>query len=469
MRRSTSRRAATRPRFDRRLIGVAAAVVVFGGLIGVTQISNAGDKSGPEKVNGLEILANDCGKSRLAPHDGFQKGERCVSTEFGEVGPAEKNPTLLITEAPKSVRAGESFQLKVSTRNLVRDRFLAAGQGGYYVESSVLTPEGLVRGHFHTACRMLSSTRAAVDPAPVPAFFVATEDRRGGAQPDTVTIQVPGLPDDGIAQCASWAGDGSHRIPMMQRANQTPAFDAVRIRVERGRPPADDEDDEDDENDEDNPPAPGDGEGNGDGNAPGDGNDDGNAPGDGNGDGDGNPPGDGDGDGDGNPPAQDGGNQPNPVATKPTTKTSTRPAKPPADKPATQDKPREEADRDEADRDEADRDEADRAESGRGDEDAETAQAVRPKPSATARKGAVKKESTDETEDAEQAPAAELQSQQDAAVLAEPAPPPADDSPKLALTGVNTIAIAGAGLLLILGGVVLFGSLRRRRAESGWR
>jgi len=52
-----------------------------------------------------------------------------------------------------------------------------------------------------------------------------------GATPDTVTIQVPGLPTAGTAQCASWAGDGSHRIPMMERANQTPAFDAVRIRV----------------------------------------------------------------------------------------------------------------------------------------------------------------------------------------------------------------------------------------------
>jgi hypothetical protein len=69
----------------------------------------------------------------------------------------------------------------------------------------------------------------------VPAFFVATEDRQGGRTPDTVAIQVPGLPQAGTAQCASWAGDGSHRIPMMQRANQTPAFDAVRIQVGRRR------------------------------------------------------------------------------------------------------------------------------------------------------------------------------------------------------------------------------------------
>lgn len=243
MRRSANRRAASEPRSRRRLIAAVGAIVVFGAIIGVTQISNADDKAAPQtkktSQSGLEILANDCSESTLPGHDGFQLGNKCVSTEFGEVGSQENNPTLLITEAPKSVKAGQAFQLKVSTRNLIRDRFLAAGQGGYYVESSVLQ-DGLVRGHFHTACRMLSSTSEANDPAPVPAFFVATEDKKGGARPDTVTIQVPGMPDEGTAQCASWAGDGSHRIPMMQRANQTPAFDAVRIRVRKGdeQPPA---------------------------------------------------------------------------------------------------------------------------------------------------------------------------------------------------------------------------------------
>ncbi len=52
---------------------------------------------------------------------------------------------------------------------------------------------------------------------------------RGGA--DQVEVRVPGLPEKGTFQCASWAGDGSHRIPMMERANQTPAFDAVRVQV----------------------------------------------------------------------------------------------------------------------------------------------------------------------------------------------------------------------------------------------
>jgi hypothetical protein len=180
--------------------------------------------------NNLGILTDSCDTSQLEDHDGFQRGNRCVSTEFGEVGAAANNPTLLITNAPRQVNRNQPFTLQVSTRNLIRDRFLAAGQGGYYVESSVLQG-GLVRGHFHTACRILDNRNAAPAGDPVPAFFVATEDSRGGAQPDTVAIQVPGLAQSGEFQCSSWAGDGSHRIPMMERANQTPALDSVRVTV----------------------------------------------------------------------------------------------------------------------------------------------------------------------------------------------------------------------------------------------
>ncbi|MGW4500193.1 hypothetical protein ACWENR_16465 [Micromonospora sp. NPDC004336] len=190
---------------------------------------NGGNNGGPGA--GLGVIANDCDESRLRPHDGFQNGNRCVSTAFGEVGAAADNPSLLITDFPGEVNANQPFTLRVATRNLVRDRFLAAGQGGYYVESSLLNEQGLVRGHFHTACRMLDSLRQPPQPQEVPAFFVATEDSRGGAEPDEVTIQIPGLPESGVAQCAVWAGDGSHRVPMMERANQTPAFDVVRIEV----------------------------------------------------------------------------------------------------------------------------------------------------------------------------------------------------------------------------------------------
>ncbi len=235
MRRSTNRRAASRRRLDRRIIAAAGAIVVFGAIAGVTALARADETPGaPAKgaktVNGLTILANSCQDSKLPPHDGFQKGDRCVSTAFGEVGSAANNPSLLITDSPQSVGVNQPFTLKVSTRNLIRDRFLAAGAGGYYVESSVLEG-GIVRGHFHTACRMLDGTSSAPAPDPVPAFFVATEDSKGGKTPDTVTINVPGLPEAGTAQCAAWAGDGSHRIPMMERANQTPAIDAVRVTV----------------------------------------------------------------------------------------------------------------------------------------------------------------------------------------------------------------------------------------------
>ena len=205
--------------------GTSPTTTTSGGTAGSGSSSTTTTSRAP-----LEVLADNCDASQLTHHDGFQLGPRCVTTEFGEVASEGNNPSLLITGAPRVVSANTAFNLQVSTRNLVRDRFLPAGQGGYYKESALLTAQGITRGHFHTACRMLSTRRAAPDPAPQPAFFVATEDQKGSATPDTVTVRVTGLPR-GEAQCAVWAGDGSHRIPMMQRANQVPAFDAVRITV----------------------------------------------------------------------------------------------------------------------------------------------------------------------------------------------------------------------------------------------
>jgi hypothetical protein len=299
MYRSAQRRRTTPGGRRKRIIAVLATLVVFGGIITVTQVSNAGDRrnrgqrpaagqcrpapegtapSGQQNVttsrqNGrtvrnywgdgqactttaptatpttttsgepnqpvtsapppaLEIGPDECSEGNgLEPHDGFQNGNRCVDTQMGEVGNADQNPSLLIVSAPRSVGVNEPFTIRVSTRNLIRDRFLPAGQGGYYVEMSLLNAQGLVRGHFHSGCRQLNNTNEAPDPAPAPAFFVATEDGGGSAQPDVIEIRVPGLPNQGTFQCASWAGDPSHRIPMMQRANQVPAFDAVRINV----------------------------------------------------------------------------------------------------------------------------------------------------------------------------------------------------------------------------------------------
>jgi hypothetical protein len=190
------------------------------------------NEGGNEGNNGLDVLGTDCTNSQLEPHTGFEVAPACVSTSFGEVAAEENSPSLLITEAPQTVAVGEDFTIAVSTRNLVRDRFLGAAAGGYYLESSFLNGDGLQRGHFHTACRVLESVAEAPDAEPAPEFFVATQDNGGGAAPDTVEITVPGIDTAGTVQCASWAGDGSHRTPMMQRANQTPAFDAVRITVQ---------------------------------------------------------------------------------------------------------------------------------------------------------------------------------------------------------------------------------------------
>jgi hypothetical protein len=183
------------------------------------------------KAGNQGFLGNNCDNSKLTAHDGFQNGNRCVSTAFGEVAAANNNPSLIIARAPSQVKAGQAFTIDVSTQNLIRDRFLAAAQGGYYKESAFLA-NGLTRGHFHTACRILQSAANAPEPDPVPAFFVATEDGGGSGNPDTVSVNVTGLNPAGMYQCASWAGDGSHRIPMMERANQTPAFDTVRVQVQ---------------------------------------------------------------------------------------------------------------------------------------------------------------------------------------------------------------------------------------------
>lgn len=178
-------------------------------------------------------LATDCTGSELDAHDGFQEAPACSSTAFGEIAAQADGAQLLIAKAPRVVRVGDPITLQVSTRNLRRDRFLAAGAGGYYLETSLLNGDGIVRGHFHSSCRMLASRQEAPQPDRAGnGLFVATEDGGGGKTPDATTVTLPGgLPTRGIAQCAVWAGDGSHRIPMMQFANQIPAFDSVRILV----------------------------------------------------------------------------------------------------------------------------------------------------------------------------------------------------------------------------------------------
>jgi hypothetical protein len=192
-------------------------------------------------VESDEPLANSCDDELLANlelHDGFQPGvgtqavdPRCVEMQMGAVSAFEDNPALLIVKSPLYVRKGQDIVLKVSTRNLVRDRFLGAADGGYYVESGTLQADGLTRGHFHTGCRLLDGKREAPKAERLGERFIATEDNKGSATPDVVTVTIPGFDKRGIVQCAAWAGDGSHRMPMMSFANTIPAFDAVRIVV----------------------------------------------------------------------------------------------------------------------------------------------------------------------------------------------------------------------------------------------
>jgi hypothetical protein len=179
----------------------------------------------------LEVLATDCKDSRLQAHSGFQDGNRCVSTAIGEVSELAKNPTAMIVDFPEDgVQANTPFTVTISTRNIIRDRFLAAGAGGYYAETALLNAQGFARGHAHFGCRVLSNTNEA--PAPVRSdFFVAIEDSAGSDRPDQIRVNVTGLPRAGIANCALWLGDNTHKTPSMQFANEQPGFDVVRFEV----------------------------------------------------------------------------------------------------------------------------------------------------------------------------------------------------------------------------------------------
>lgn len=217
---------------------IAAIVLTLTVILGAVASADDGNKNhnhdhgSIQRVTNqpLEILGNSCEGTDLGLHDGFQNEKAvCVATEFGEQSAFNDNPTLLIVDSPNKVKRGEDIVLKVSTRNLVRDRFLAAGDGGYYKESAFLNEDGLTRGHFHTGCRRIGDE--APEPFRLGNQFVATEDSEGNRTPDTVRVTIPGFDEKGMVQCASWAGDGSHRIPMMSFANEIPAFDAVRIEV----------------------------------------------------------------------------------------------------------------------------------------------------------------------------------------------------------------------------------------------
>ena len=189
--------------------------------------------------HGATLPAGCAAGDRLSAHDGHPTGAAaCVATPFGEQAAQENSPTLLIVDFPSTVRPGDDIALRVSVRNLVRDHFPPASHGGYLSEPASLNAQGLTRGHVHSACRLLASGQQAPPPDRVTAF-AAIEDGAGGAAPDTVEVHLPGrdaqgavlFPAGAMVQCAAWAGDGSHRIPMGAWPDQVPAFDAVRITV----------------------------------------------------------------------------------------------------------------------------------------------------------------------------------------------------------------------------------------------
>jgi len=174
-----------------------------------------------------------CENSNLPLHDGFQNGNRCVVTDRGEVPTAENAPSLLIVSSPFRVRVNQPFEIRVSTRNLIRDFFLPAGAGGYYATRDFLSEDGITHGHVHTSIIPLSTTRSAPDVTAVPTFFLATEDGKGGKTPDTFVVRVPGIATPGLYKVTSWCGAASHAVPMAQRANQTVCVDSVRLVVTR--------------------------------------------------------------------------------------------------------------------------------------------------------------------------------------------------------------------------------------------
>jgi hypothetical protein len=179
----------------------------------------------------LDILATDCSDSQLPAHTGFQDANRCVGTAHGEVGELGKNPTALIADFPEDgVNVNTPFTITISTRNIIRDRFLGAAVGGYYAEMDLLNAQGFARGHAHLGCRILPNETDA--PAPTRSlFFVAIEDSAGSGTPDQIRVNVTGIPERGKAQCGVWLGGNSHRLPMMQFANSIPGFDMVRFDV----------------------------------------------------------------------------------------------------------------------------------------------------------------------------------------------------------------------------------------------
>src|SRR6266545_4343420 len=213
----------------RRLAVIAIVTGILLGLLGAVSAQESNQPNDPATGDGDAPLSKDCGDSPLTVNDGFQKGNTCVAVDSGEV--SDKTPAVLITRAPRRVASGVDFQISISSRNVVRDRFLAAATGGYYAERSVLNPQGIQRGHSHVWVQDIGSGRTAPDADAAPLdFFKAVEDNGDG----DFTLTITGLTAGNKKLCVNDA-DGSHRTAMTKAAKLAMPYDCVRLFVFQGR------------------------------------------------------------------------------------------------------------------------------------------------------------------------------------------------------------------------------------------
>ncbi|HEV8164027.1 MAG TPA: hypothetical protein VGR74_06210, partial [Actinomycetota bacterium] len=229
---------------------VLVVAVVAGALLGVIGVVSAQEASNPSPTDpnqpattaapgapGSQLDPNNpsqtgersCEASNLPRHDGFEKSGTCVETQMGEV--SDRSPSALITSVPENAAAGEAFQITASVRNVVRDRFAPAAKGGYYLFMSELNEAGLTHGHAHIYVQNIGDAGSAPDGDAAPLdFFKAVEDGGGGAAPDNITVDVPGLQAGSYRACVT-LGDSSHRAPLTRAAKIAAGADCTRFEV----------------------------------------------------------------------------------------------------------------------------------------------------------------------------------------------------------------------------------------------
>ncbi len=172
-------------------------------------------------------------RASCPPHDGFQKAPACVSTAFGEVRPSRQGPVAAHHRLPAAVVRAE-HRVHAQGQHQQPGARPVPRRGG----RRLLPRELRAQRQGHPARALPHRVPDAVQPErprPTPPRCPPSSWRRrttAAAPPRTRCRSTsPVCRRRGIAQCTVWAGDGSHRIPMMERANQTPAFDSVRILV----------------------------------------------------------------------------------------------------------------------------------------------------------------------------------------------------------------------------------------------